>query len=208
MNFTLSYNDDKNTKRSINPKDICKSTKNFFEKTNTREDISKTTMSEVLIKKKKKKIRSNHYEVTISEQEVTKLVSSQTNNKSSNNDNLTLESYKHFYQKIEKFLSRQSPLSSLSSRIKFLVIAVKKYTEADFKDFWSYTILLNFLTLSQIFCSGLQILFLGRAKLQYMRRAIALACLQTRLKHTHILHYKNIFRAVNSLSYVSIQKVF
>ena len=58
MNFTLSYNDDKNTKRSINPKDICKSTKNFFEKTNTREDISKTTMSEVLIKKKKKKFEA------------------------------------------------------------------------------------------------------------------------------------------------------
>lgn len=50
LNYMLSYNDDKSKKYSGKPKDIFKSDKNFFKTTNTREDISKTTIFEVLSK--------------------------------------------------------------------------------------------------------------------------------------------------------------
>ena len=85
--------------------------------------------------------------------DVTKSAGSQTNNKSSDNDNMTVEFYKKVYQKTylpnnfrlrilgnKKLLEksqigwRQILVPSIPSRNKFLLIAVKNYTERDFKD--------------------------------------------------------------------------
>lgn len=89
----------KTKKIPVNQRTFLNQIKTFSKTTNTKEDISKTTIFEVLSKiSYRNKISKQPYEATISVQEVTKSVSSQTNNKSSNNYNLTLESYKHFYQ--------------------------------------------------------------------------------------------------------------
>ena len=85
--------------------------------------------------------------------DITKSAGFQTNNKSSDNDSITVEFYKNVYQKtylpnsfririlgnkkvLEKPINkwRQMLVSNFPSRNKFLLIAVENYTEEDFKD--------------------------------------------------------------------------
>ena len=83
---------------------------------------------------------------------ITKSAVSQTNNKSSDNDSMTVEFYKNVYLDLspkqfqmrilgdKKILKkpqigwRQILVPSLLSRNKGLIIAVKNYTKADFRD--------------------------------------------------------------------------
>ena len=58
-------------------------------------------------------------------------------------------------ESIRKIEWRQMLVPSLPCRNKCLVIAVKNYTEADFKVSLSCPVLLDFVTYFQIFCPGL-----------------------------------------------------
>ena len=60
-----------------------------------------------------------------------------------------------YYENV-KIALRWSQLHSLLSRNKIFVIAVKNYAEAVIKVFCTCPILLDFFTLLQIFCPGLQ----------------------------------------------------
>ena len=103
--------------------------------------------------------------------DITKSAGSQTNKKSLDNDSMTAEIYKNFYQqtylpnnfrlrilgnkKVLEKLSGDMLVPGLPCRNKFSLIAVKKYTEADFKVSLSCPVLLDFFTYFQIFCPGL-----------------------------------------------------
>ena len=70
------YTDHENTKHSLNPTDVHKSAKTTFEKLGTKEDTSKTTVSEALSKitkrKKNSKKQFEFFQPNISVEEVTK----------------------------------------------------------------------------------------------------------------------------------------
>ena len=93
------YIDDKKTKYSNNLKDILKSAKKFYENLQTRGNISRDAIDELLNKIPNSKKISNEYfnlcEAEISLDKITEAINSQKNNKFPGNDGLTTEFYKH-----------------------------------------------------------------------------------------------------------------
>ena len=91
------------TKNSSNPKNIFKSAKKC-EKVYTKETPSKVATTKFLGKiPKRKKISNEQFnlcEAKIPLDEILKFINSQTNNKSSGNNTLTAEFYKHVSNKL------------------------------------------------------------------------------------------------------------
>ena len=105
--FELYPNDNK-SKYSSNPEDIFKCAKKVYEKLCNKETTSKAATTKFLSKisnRKKKSIEQfNLWEAKICLYEIKKSINSQTNNKSSGNDALTAEFYRHFSNHLAHFL--------------------------------------------------------------------------------------------------------
>ena len=139
------YTDDKKTKYSKNPKDILKSAKNFYENLYTRGNISRDAINELLNKIPISKKISNEYfnlcEAEISLDEIIEAINSQKNNKSSGNDGLTAEFYKHFSSDIAPMLLdvynswTELGIMGISSRTGIISVIYKK---GDKKDIANY----------------------------------------------------------------------
>ena len=83
-----------------NPKDILKSAKKFYQKLYNKETTSKAATTEFLSKIPNRKKISNEqfnlYEAKISLDKIIKSINSQKNNKSTGNNGVIAEFYKHF----------------------------------------------------------------------------------------------------------------
>ena len=83
-----------------NPKDILKSAKKFYQKLYNKETTSKAATTEFLSKipngKKISNEQFNLYEAKISLDKIIKSINSQKNNKSTGNNGVIAEFYKHF----------------------------------------------------------------------------------------------------------------
>ena len=96
MNYILMI-----TNQNIgNPKDILKSAKKFYQKLYNKETTSKAATTEFLSKipngKKISNEQFNLYEAKISLDKIIKSINSQKNNKSTGNNGVIAEFYKHF----------------------------------------------------------------------------------------------------------------